>query len=121
MTVTALDDVKAYTAQDIAEIVAQAQSAAERAAEEYVQEKLGGEDNMPCGFAWVEIFGVRGNTRVGRAFKALGITKLGGGLYWHNPSCVPVQNVDAKYAGAVAAQRVLEGYGFTAYAVDRLD
>jgi hypothetical protein len=29
--------------------------------------------------------------------------------------------VDAKMAGAVAAQRVLESYGFTAYAVDRLD
>jgi len=121
MLVTALDDIKQYTAQDIAAIVAQAESAAERATEDYVDNKLLGEDNMPCGFAWVEIFGVRGNTKVGRAFKALGITKMGGGLYWHNPSRVPVQNVDAKMAGAVAAQRVLEGYGFTAYAVDRLD
>ena len=121
MLVTALDDTTQYTAREIAEIVAQAESAAERATEDYVNNTLKGEDAMPCGFAWVEVFGVRGNTKVGRAFKALGISKMGGGLYWHNPSRVPVQNVDAKMAGAVAAQRVLEGYGFTAYAVDRLD
>ena len=121
MLVTTLDDIKQYTAQDIAAIVAQAESAARKACEDYIDNKLGGQDSFPCGFAWVELFGVRGNTKVGRAFKALGITKLGTGLYWHNPSRVPVQNVDAKMAGAVAAQRVLEGYGFTAYAVDRLD
>jgi hypothetical protein len=121
MLVTALDDIKQYTAEDIAAIVAQAESAARRACEDYIDRKLIGEDNFPCGFAWVEVFGVRGNTKVGRAFKALGFSKIGSGLHWQNPSRVPVQNVDAKMAGAVAAQRVLEGYGFTAYAVDRLD
>jgi len=121
MLVTAQDKVTEYTAHEIAAIVAQAKSAAQKAAEEYLQEKLGGQDNMPCGFAWCEIFGVRGNTKIGRAFKLLGISKLGAGLYWHNPAGIPVQNVDAKMAGAVAAKHVLKDYGFTAYAVDRLD
>jgi hypothetical protein len=121
MLVTALDDITRYTAQDIAEIVAQAESAARKATEDYVDNTLKGKDNFPCGFAWVEIFAVRGNTRVGRAFKAVGFSKIGSALHWQNPSRVPVQNVDAKYAGAVAAQRVLESYGFEAYAVDRLD
>lgn len=121
MLVTAQDDVKAYTAHEIAAIVAQAKSAAERACKDYVNNKLGGQDNMPCGFAWVEIFGVRGNTKIGRAFKLLGITKLGAGLYWHNPAGIPIQNVDAKSEGARAAAGVLKDYGFTAYAVDRLD
>ena len=121
MLVTAQDDIREYTARDIAQIVATAEEAAERAAREYVNRTLKGQDNFPCGFAWVELFGVRGNTRVGRAFKALGFSKIGSSLHWQNPSRVPVQNVDAKYAGACSAQRVLESYGFTAYAVDRLD
>ena len=122
MLVTAQDDVKVYTAHEIAAIVAQAMSAAQKAAEEYLQEKLGGQDSMPCGFAWIEIMNIRSNSKVGRAFSLLGISKLTGKfLYWHNPGGVPVQNVDAKMAGAVAAKRVLEGYGFDAYAVDRLD
>ena len=122
MLVTALDDIKQYTAQDIAAIVAQAESAARKACEDYIDNKLGGQDSFPCGFAWVEIMNIRSNSKVGRAFSLLGISKLTGKfLYWHNPGGVPVQNVDAKMAGAVAAKRVLEGYGFDAYAVDRLD
>lgn len=121
MLVTAQDDIREYTAQEIAEIVATAEEAAERAARQYVNNTLKGQDNFPCGFAWVEVYDVRGNTRVGRAFKALGFHKIGKSLHWQNPSRVPVQNVDAKYEGARAAVNVLRGYGFAAYAVDRLD
>jgi len=122
MLVTAQDNVKAYTVEDIAKIVAQAHSAAREATQDYIDRTLGGQDSMPCGFAWIEIMNIRSNSKVGRAFSSLGISKLTGKfLYWHNPGGVPVQNVDAKMAGAVAAKRVLEGYGFDAYAVDRLD
>ena len=38
-----------------------------------------------------------------------------------DPSGMPVQNVDTKEAGAYAAQKVFEKYGFRAYAGSRLD
>ena len=50
-------------------IVAEAKTAAREAAERFFQEKLGGVDQYACGFAWVDIFGVKGNTRLGKAFK----------------------------------------------------
>ena len=121
MLVTAQDNIHDYTAEDVAQIVAAAQSAAEQASEQYLRDVLEGSDNFPCGFAWVELDDVRGNTRVGRAFKALGFTKIGKSLHWQNPGRLRVQNVDAKYAGAAAAVNVLRGYGFDACAADRLD
>jgi len=75
-----------------------------------------------CGFAWVDIFGIKGNTKLGRAMKAAGITKSYNGAYqiW-NPSKYPTQNVDTLEAGARAAADVFRKYGFTAYAGSRLD
>ena len=75
-----------------------------------------------CGFAWVDIWGIKGNTKLGRAMKAAGITKDYKGAYsiW-NPSKYPTQNVDTLEAGARAAADVFKRYGFTAYAGSRLD
>jgi hypothetical protein len=103
-------------------IVNEAKQAAREAAEKYFQEKLGGVDQFACGFAWVDIFGVKGNTRLGKAFKAAGIRKSYTGSYqiW-NPADMPVQNIDTLEAGAEAAAKVFEKYGFTAYAGSRLD
>ena len=103
-------------------IVAEAKSAAREAAERFFQEKLGGRDQFACGFAWVDIFGIKGNTRLGKAFKAAGIRKSYTGSYqiW-NPSEMGVQNIDTLEAGAEAAARVFEKYGFKAYAGSRLD
>jgi hypothetical protein len=56
-------------------IVNEAKQAAREAAEKFFQEKLGGVDQYSCGFAWVDIFGIKGNTRLGKAFKAAGIRK----------------------------------------------
>jgi hypothetical protein len=103
-------------------IVNEARQAAREAAEKYFQEKLDGRDQFACGFAWVDIFGVKGNTRLGKAFKAAGIRKSYTGAYqiW-NPSEMPVQNIDTLEAGAEAAAKVFEKYGFRAYAGSRLD
>ena len=103
-------------------IVNEAKQAAREAAEQFFQEKLGGKDQYSCGFAWVEIYGVKGNTRLGKAFKAAGINKNYTGAYsiW-NPSGLAVQNIDTLEAGAEAAARVFEKYGFRAYAGSRLD
>jgi hypothetical protein len=103
-------------------IVAEAKSAAREAAERFFQEKLGGVDQYACGFAWVDIFGVKGNTQLGKAFKDAGVKKSHTGAFqiW-NPAEMYVQNVDTLEAGAEAAAQVFKKYGFTAYAGSRLD
>ena len=103
-------------------IVNEAKQAAREAAEKFFQEKLGGVDQYSCGFAWVDIYGVKGNTRLGKAFKAAGVRKSYTGSYqiW-TPAGLGVQNIDTLEAGAEAAAKVFEKYGFRAYAGSRLD
>lgn len=110
------------TAEMIPAIVDEAQEAAYQAAAKFFQERLGGRDQYACGFAWVNIYGVKGNTRVGKALALKGIRKAyGGGLQMWNPSKFGCQNVDTLEAGAQAAAEVFQKYGFTAYAGSRLD
>ena len=103
-------------------IVAEAKTAARTAAERFFQERLKGVDQYACGFAWVDIFGVRGNTKLGRALTEAGVKKSHTGAFqiW-NPAEMYVQNVDTLAAGAEAAADVFKRYGFTAYAGSRLD
>lgn len=111
-----------YTVQQLKDIVAEACMAARDAADLYFQTKLNGQDAYACGFAWVNIHGVKGNTKLGRAMKEAGIrqdyTKA---FQLWNPSGHNCQNVDTKEVGAEAAARVLQKYGFQAYAGSRLD
>lgn len=111
-----------YTAEQIQNIIAEAKSEAYKAADEYFRIKLGGKDQYACGFAWVDIFGIKGNTRLGRALKAAGVRKSYSGSFqiW-NPSEFGCQNIDTLEAGAEAAAKVFEKYGFRAYAGSRLD
>ena len=37
--------------------------------ETYLRDKLQGRDMFPCGFAWVRIAGVKGNTKLGKALR----------------------------------------------------
>lgn len=112
---------------EIKAIVAEAQTAAHAAADKFFQEQLGGVDRYACGFAWVNIYKyagkrIDGRTKVGRAMKAAGVRQDWNGTFqiW-NPSKFPVQNVDTLEAGARAAAKVFENYGFVAYAGSRLD
>ena len=111
-----------YTKEQIIAIVAEAKAEAKKAADEFFQTKLGGQDQYACGFAWVNIYGIKGNTKLGRAMKAAGIRQDYSKAFsiW-NPSEHNCQNIDTKEAGACAAQKVFEKYGFTAYAGSRLD
>ena len=111
-----------YSKAHIESIVAEAKFEAEKAARKFFQEKLGGVDQYSCGFAWVDIFGIKGNTKVGKALKAAGVRKSYTGSYqiW-NPAGLGVQNIDTLEAGAEAAARVFERHGFQAYAGSRLD
>ena len=76
-----------------------------------------------CGFSWVEIHGVKGNTRLGRMLKRVVGVGQGYNRAFHiwNPSGLLVQSVLIKEAGAIACAKYLRDFGFNAYAVSRLD
>ena len=110
------------TPEQIPQIVKEAESAAYDAARSYFYDKLGGKDQYACGCAWVNIYKVKGNTKIGRALKDAGIRpSYSGGLQMWNPSKFGCQNVDTLEKGAEAAAAVFKKYGFEAYAGSRLD
>ena len=114
--------VENLTLEQVKNIVAEAKSEARKAADAFFQTRLNGVDQYACGFAWVSIHGVKGNTKLGKILKAAGVDQNYQKVFqiW-NPSEHNAQNVDTKEAGAEAAAQVFERYGFTAYAGSRLD
>lgn len=112
-------DINQYDADAISNILAEAKQAAETAALEHL-EKQG--ENAYCGFAWCNIYDVKGNTKLGRAFKKAGIDKDYSGAYsiW-NPSGLGTQCMWTKEVGAQACADVFRKYGFKAYMGSRAD
>ena len=110
------------TQEQVNAIVKEAQQAAYEAAMKFFYDKLNGKDQYACGFAWTNIYGVKGNTKLGKMLKAAGVQQDYTKAFsiW-NPSKMPVQNVDTLEAGAEAAAEVFRRYGFDAYAGSRLD
>ena len=109
-----------FTQEQINDIVDKARSAANLAAREALQ-KYG--DRDACGFAWVNIYKVKGNTKLGKMLSAAGVRKNGyerAFQIW-NPSGLGVQSVGVLEAGAYAAAEVFKRHGFEAYAGSRLD
>lgn len=112
-----------YTVDQLKSILNEAQTEANIAATKFYNEKLNGRDQYACGFAWVDIYGIKGNTKLGRAMKAAGFERSDYKkcfTIW-NPSGLNCQNVDTKEVGASAAAKVFQKYGFTAYSGSRLD
>ena len=111
-----------YTQDQINAIVTEARDAAWAASDEFFRVMLGGVDQYACGFAWTNIYKVKGNTKLGRMLKKAGVrqdyTKT---FQLWNPAGYPVQNIDTLEEGARAAAKVFERHGFTAYAGSRLD
>ncbi len=125
---TIAQDPKLYTVEDLKSIMQDAKNAAGIAAQSFLDDwnaSTGGNqygEPMYCGFAWVNIYNVKGNTRLGRAMKAAGYTKDYTGAYQiYNPAGYGGQSMDVKEAGARAAAQVFTNYGFTAYAGGRAD
>jgi hypothetical protein len=122
------DDVNHYTADDVRAILAESLEAARIAAKSWLDDwnaKTGGNqygEPMYCGFASTKIYGVKGNTKLGKAFKLAGIEKDYSGAYsiW-NPSEHRGQSMDVKEVGAQACAQVFKNYGFTAYMESRAD
>ena len=110
------------TQEQVNDIVREACDAARTAAQKFFQEQLGGQDQFACGFAWTNIYGVKGNTKLGKMLKLAGVTQDWQRAFqlW-NPSGLHVQNVDTLEAGARAAAEVFRRHGFEAYANSRMD
>ena len=122
------NDPKLYTVEDLRTIMQEAKTAASIAAQSFLDDwnaSTGGNqygEPMYCGFAWVDIFGIKGNTKLGKAFKAAGIEKAYNGAYqMYNPAKHGGQSMDVKEVGAQAAADVWRSYGFTSYMGSRAD
>ena len=80
---------------------------AARNAAEFFRSENGDAD--ACGFAWVEIYDVRSNSKLGKALQSLGFRKsYTKSLQLWNPSKLGCQSVSILEAGAVAYARVLK-------------
>ena len=79
----------------------QARTAAKEALQKYG-------DRDACGFAWVNVWGVRSNSKLGKALQAAGFRKdYTGSLQLWNPSKFPTQSLNILEAGAEAYAQVL--------------
>jgi phosphoserine phosphatase len=80
-------------------------------------------DRDACGFAWVNVWKVRSNSRLGKTLQSFGFSKsYTGALQLWNPSKAGCQSVGILEAGAEAYAKVLvEKLGVEAYAGSRLD
>jgi len=116
LTTTTLND---YTVEDLQMIKSAALQHAKDAAEAHLEQHG---EHAYCGFAWVNIYGVKGNTKLGKRMKAAGFTKDYTGAYsiW-NPSGLGTQCMSTKEAGADACAKVFKAAGFTAHAGSRAD
>jgi len=62
-----------------------------------------------CGFAWVDVYGVRSNSKVGKWLAAAGFRKsYTGSLQLWNPSGFPTQSISILEAGAEAYAAVIK-------------
>ena len=61
-----------------------------------------------CGFAWVNVYGVRSNSKLGKALQSFGFRRdYTGALQIWNPSAHGTQSISVKEAGAYAYAEVL--------------
>ena len=119
-TISAIQNPELLVEENLRQIIAESMRLAEEAALKEERRLSGGWSE--CGFAWVEIHGINGNTRLGRLLKKVGIEQGWNRTFriW-NPSGLLVQSVSIKEAGAEACAKYLRSKGFTAYACSRLD
>jgi hypothetical protein len=102
MTTATIDAAQVQQAHD------KAMAAARAAAQAFSNKHFNGKDGGACGFAWVNVYKVRSNSKLGKALSAVGFRKsYTGGLqlwnsWWHG------QSVDAADHGAVAYAAVLK-------------
>ena len=97
--------------------------AAEKAAKAFADKHMGGRDGGACGFSWVDVYGVRSNSKMGKALQTVGFSKsYTGSLQLWNKWWMG-QSVDAGEHGATAYATVFkEELGLeSCYSGSRLD
>ncbi len=83
-------------------------AAAQSASRAFADQHMGGRDGGACGFAWVDVYGVRSNSKLGKALAEVGFRKSYTGSlqlwnkWWHG------QSIDAAEEGAQAYAKILK-------------
>jgi hypothetical protein len=105
------------TAQQIEQAIPLAQQASQAA-----YQRMGG-DMYACGFAWVDVYVDRTNSKQAKELIKAGFKKdyKPKCLSMWNPGGLGVQNIDIKEAGADAMATYLRALGLNAYSGSRLD
>ena len=85
--------------------------------------QMGREDRGCCGFAWVDVYVDRTNSKQAKELIQAGFSKSYKPkcLSLWNPGGLPVQNIDIKEAGAEALAKYLRVLGLNAYSGSRMD
>ena len=102
---------------------AKALDAAQQAAKAFSEKHMGGRDGGACGFAWVDIYGVRSNSKLGKALAEVGFRKSYTKSLQLWNKWWPGQSIDAAEHGATAyAITMKQELGLeSCYAGSRLD
>lgn len=100
-----------------------AMDAAQKAAQAFSDKYFEGRDGGPCGFAWVNVYKVRSNSKLGKALQSVGFSKSHDGSLQQWNRWWRGQSVDAAEHGAYAYAAVMqEELGIEKiYAGSRLD
>jgi len=102
----AIAEKETFNAEAVQDACNEAAMAARTAAKAFY-DKHG--DRDCCGFAWVNVWGVRSNSRLGKTLQSYGFRKdYTGSLQLWNPSGSPTQSISIKEAGAYAYAEVLK-------------
>ena len=102
----ALATKEAFNAEAVQAVLNEAEIQARTAAKAFYNQHG---DRDACGFAWVNVWGVRSNSRLGKTLQSYGFRKsYDGSLQLWNPSKAGVQSISILEAGADAYARVLK-------------
>jgi len=82
--------------------------AAQKAAKAFADKHMGGRDGGACGFAWVDVYGVRSNSKLGKALAEVGFRKSYQGSLQLWNKWWPGQSIDAAEYGATAYATVIK-------------
>ena len=95
---------------------------AQKASQAFADKYFDGRDGGPCGFAWVDVYKVRSNSKMGKALAEVGFRKDYRGSLQQWNKWWGGQSVDAAEHGATAYARAMkEDLGLDFYSGSRLD
>jgi hypothetical protein len=109
-----------FTQEQVTAIVNEARVEAHKAASSALAQYG---DRDCCGFAWTNIYGIKGSTKLGKMLEKAGVRKNSYDRCFQlwNPSGLGTQSMNILEAGAAAAAGVFKKYGFNAYSGSRMD